>query len=180
MRFVMAAEGAHTLLAPPIAVAARFPATIEQPSDLGVRHQPGQLAAERDRILGKARMVPAGRVERELELQGRVIAALPMQGEVDDWPLPLHHDLLERRAQDPLARVAAVAAGCVQARARSAPSAISCLRSVSPSGGRFRAATAAISPSMRCAAASASFQRRSSSPATRRLAGSTASYCRRA
>src|SRR3979490_3221485 len=100
---VMAAEAAHALVSPTIAVAGRFTATIEQPSDLGVRHQPGQLADERDRILGKARMVPAGRVERELELQGRVIAALPMQGEVDDWPLPLHHDLLERRAQDPLA-----------------------------------------------------------------------------
>jgi hypothetical protein len=39
---------------------------------------------------------------------------------------------------------------------------------------------AAISPSTLFTACNASFQRRSSSPATRRLAGSTASYCRRA
>jgi DNA invertase Pin-like site-specific DNA recombinase len=39
---------------------------------------------------------------------------------------------------------------------------------------------AAISRSILCTACNASFQRRSSSPATKRLAGSTASYCRRA
>jgi transposase len=56
----------------------------------------------------------------------------------------------------------------------------SCWRSGSPSGGGRRAIRAAISPSSLATACNASFQRRSSSPATSRFAGSTASYCRRA
>jgi len=79
-----------------------------------------------------------------------------------------------------LLRVAAVAAGCDQASSRSAPSCNKCRRSFSPKGAGFLASSAAISPSIRCTTCSASFQRRSSSPATKRLAGSTASYCRRA
>ena len=60
------------------------------------------------------------------------------------------------------ATCAAVAAGCDQASSRSAPSRINCCRSGSPRGGGFRATMAAISPSTRCTARSASFQRRSS------------------
>src|ERR1019366_3594683 len=76
--FVVAAEAAHALLGPAIALTSRLATTIEQPRDLGVWHQSGQFADEGDRILGNARMVPTGRVESELELQGRVIAALPV------------------------------------------------------------------------------------------------------
>ena len=39
----------------------------------------------------------------ELDLQSRVIAALPVQNEIDEWALLLHHNLVERCAQYPLA-----------------------------------------------------------------------------
>src|SRR4051812_17867012 len=54
-------------------------------------------------------------------------------------------------------RVAAVAAGCNQAHARSAPSAMSFCRSGSPSGGGRRATMAAMSPSILATACRASF-----------------------
>ena len=73
-----------------------------------------------------------------------------------------------------------IAAGWDQARSRSAPSCIRCSRSLSLNGRGLFASSAAISLSIRCTACSASFQRRSNSPATSRWAGSTLSYCRRA
>ena len=159
------------------ASAGRLAGAIEQAGDPLVGHLARQLAHERQRVLGNGPATLAGRVH--LELQRRVVAALPMQHHADEPVVDARDDLLECRAQDPLARRRACA-GCDRARARSAPSRIRCWRSFSPSAAGFLASSSAISVPIPCTAASASFQRRSNSPATSRLAGSTESYCRRA
>jgi hypothetical protein len=72
-------------------------------------------------------------------------------------------EIAVRRMRLRVAAVAAGWAGCDQARSRSAPSAISCCRSGSPSGGERLAIVAAISPSIFSTDCNASFQRRSNS-----------------
>jgi hypothetical protein len=63
-----------------------------------------------------------------------MVATLPVQNGVDDRSFPANNDLRKRCPQERW-RVAAVAAGCNQARSRSAPSAINCCRSNPLSGG---------------------------------------------
>ena len=112
--------------------------TVLRLSNLRVRHQSGQPTHEHDCIVGYAWTVPAGRIQPLLHVQLSVIAALPVQDRMNDRAVAAHDDLRDRSAQNPL-RVAGVAAGCDQARSRSAPSARSCCRSGSPSGGGRRA-----------------------------------------
>jgi len=78
------AEAAHALLGPTITVPGRLTGAVEQPSDLPIRHQPGQLANERYRILRDTRIMPAGCVQSLLDLQCGVASALPVQDGVND------------------------------------------------------------------------------------------------
>src|SRR5262249_56869823 len=85
---VVVTEAANTLLGPAIAVARRLAAAIEEACNLPVRHQPGQLANEGYRILKHRPMLPASRIQSQLELQRSVVPALPVQDQVDDRVLP--------------------------------------------------------------------------------------------
>jgi len=177
--FVVLAEAAHTLLSPAIAITCRLATTIEQSRDLSVWHESGQFANKGDRIFGNARMVPTGRVESELDLQGRVIAALPVQDEIDDGALLRHHDLVECCAQYPLA------GGCCRSRVRP------CARQVGAERDQLLALGLAERRSfLRNHGGNVAFgavcRRKRIVPAPLQLAGneglagSTASYCRRA
>ena len=77
---------------------------IEQARDLPIGHQPRQLTYQRDRVVGNAWIVPAGRIQALLDMQLGMIAALPVQDRVDDCTVPAHDDLRECRAKDTLAR----------------------------------------------------------------------------
>ena len=77
---------------------------IEQARDLAIRHQPGQLAHERDRVVRNAGIVPTGCIQPLLHLQPRMVATLPVQDCMDDRAIPAHDDLQEHGAQNPLAR----------------------------------------------------------------------------
>src|SRR4051812_26161008 len=174
---VVAAERADPRLGPAVAAPGRLSGAIEEPRDLLVGHQACQFADQRQGVFRHCPAMLAGSIH--LQLQRGVVSALPMQDHLDEAAL-MRTTISYRAARKILLRVAAVAAGCDQASSRSVPSCNKCRRSLSPKGAGFLASSAATSPSSRCTTCSASFQRRSSSPATRRLSGSTASYCRRA
>src|SRR4029077_19319323 len=101
---VVIAETAHALLRPSIAVPSLDASAIEQARDLPVRHQPRQLTHQRDRVVGDAWIVPAGRIQAPLHLQLGMVAALPVQDRMDDCIVPAHDDLRECRAKDTFAR----------------------------------------------------------------------------
>ena len=101
---VVVAEAAHALLRPRIAMAGFDADAIEQARDLAIRHQPGQLAHERDRVVRNARIVPTGCIQPLLHLQLRMVAALPVQDRMDDRAIPAHDDLRDCGAQNALAR----------------------------------------------------------------------------
>src|SRR6266436_4499625 len=174
---VVAAERADPRLGPAITAPSWLARAIEEPRDLLVGHQARQLADQRQRILGHRPAMFAHPIH--LQIQRGVVPALPMQDHLDEAAFDAHNDLVQCRAQDPLA------CRCCRSRVRPGELEIGascnkCRRSFSPKGAGFLASSAAISPSIRCTTCSASFHRRSNSPATKRLAGSTASYCRRA
>ena len=107
-------------------------------------------------------------------MQLGMVAALPVQDRVNDRTVPTHDDLREGRE-----RYLAVQAGCKQAAFQTterhqvlALRLAERWRTTRNQGGEL-----SFDPSDNLRA---SFQRRSNSPATRRFAGSTASYCRRA
>ena len=97
------AEATNTLFAPGVAYSHRLAGSIEQPRDLAVRHQPGQVTNERYRIQEDTRIVPAG-ILSLLDVQRRVGSALPMQNGLNDRAIAADDDLVERCAQDALAR----------------------------------------------------------------------------
>src|SRR6516162_8144177 len=173
------AEPAHALLGPGLSRCHLYSGPVQQARDLPIRHQTSQLAHERNQIVCDRIVAPAGCVQFDAQLQCRVIATVPAQDLSSTSP-SLRTMISSRQARRILLRVAAVAAEWDQARARSAPSAINCCFCCSSSGGDRSAALAAISRSILCTFSSATFQRRSSSLATNRFVGSTASYCRRA
>src|ERR1700675_817467 len=144
LNLIVFAEAAHALLGPTIAVTGGLAGAVEQPCDLPIRHQPGQFANERYCILGNTRILPAGRIQSLIDLQCGVASTLPVQDCVNDRAVPADDNLIERCAQDALARRRS--GGPV--RSRSAPSCSSCCRSWSPNDGARRAMVAAISPSI--------------------------------
>src|SRR5262249_57526209 len=95
-------HAANTLFVPAIAGRRRLAAAIEEACNLPVRHQPGQLANEGYRILKHRPMLPASRIQSQLELQRSVVSALPVQDQVDDRAFLSHDDLADPAAQDPL------------------------------------------------------------------------------
>src|SRR3954464_11320116 len=111
--------------------------------------------------------------------QGRGVAALPTDDQAERVVLDTNNNLLDQRADDPFA-------GCWRgARAVPGPLEISAereqrSRSVAVSAVWGLVASVSRSSSNARMARRRSFQHRSSSAATRRLSGSTASYCRRA
>src|SRR5437868_2953938 len=174
---VVIAEGADPRFGPTVAATGRLSGAIEEPRDLLVGHQARQLADQRQRVFGHCPAMLAGSIH--LQLQRGVVSARQCRT-ISMRPLSMRTTTSYSAARKILLRVAAVAAGCDQASSRSAASCSKCRRSFSPKGAGFLASSAATSPSSRHTTCSASFQRRSSSPATKRLSGSTASYCRRA
>lgn len=65
---VVVAEATHALLGPPVAITSQLARTIEQTGDLSIRHQTCQLAYERNRIIRRRPMVPAGSIQSQLDL----------------------------------------------------------------------------------------------------------------
>src|SRR5712671_2040938 len=98
---VVAAERAHARLGPAVAAPGRFARAIEQPRNLPVRHQPRQLADQRQCILGYRPAVLADSIP--LHFQRSVVAALPMQDHLDILGLNAHDDFAQSRTQDSLA-----------------------------------------------------------------------------
>ena len=82
----------------------RLARTIEEARDLSIWHQTRQLTQERYRILRRRPMVPADSIQSQLDVQCSVVSAPPVQNHADDCAFLAHHDLVERCAQDPLAR----------------------------------------------------------------------------
>src|SRR5204863_6050315 len=80
----------------------RFSGAIEEPRDLLVGHQARQLADQRQRVFGHCPAMLAGSIH--LQLQRGVVSALPMQDHLNEAALDAHDDLVQCRAQDPLAR----------------------------------------------------------------------------
>src|SRR5206468_6543546 len=74
--------------------------------------QPRQLTHERDRVVGDAWIVPAGRIQSLSHLQLGMVATLPVKDRVDDCAVPAHDDLRECRAKDTLPRCS----GCSRMR----------------------------------------------------------------
>src|SRR6516225_10994002 len=97
-------EAAHALLRPGIAVPGLDAGAIEQARDLPIGHQPRQLTHQRDRVVGNAWIVPAGRIQALLHMQLGMVTSLPVQDRVDGCTVPAHDDLRECRAKDTLAR----------------------------------------------------------------------------
>src|SRR5262249_42638276 len=101
---VVVAEAADAFLRPRIAMAGFDADPIEEARDLAIRHQSGQLAHERDRVVRNAWIVPAGCIKPLLHLQLRMIATLPVQDRMDGRAFPAHDDLRDCGAKNALAR----------------------------------------------------------------------------
>jgi hypothetical protein len=82
--------------------ASHFRSTPREPT-CGRTHQPRQLTHERDRVVGDAWIVPAGRIQSLFDLQLGMVASLPVQDRMDDCAVPAYNDLRECRAKDTLA-----------------------------------------------------------------------------
>ena len=98
---VVAAERADPRLGPAVAAPGWLARAIEEPRDLLVGHQARQLADQGQRILGHRPAMFAHPIH--LQLQRGVVTTLPMQDHVDEATVDSHDDLVQRRAQDPLA-----------------------------------------------------------------------------
>src|SRR5258708_2974619 len=98
---VVAAERANPRLGPAIAASGWLACTIEEPRDLLVWHQARQLADKQQRIIRNRPAMLADPIH--LERQRGVVSALPMQDHLDEAAFDSHDDLVQCRAQDPLA-----------------------------------------------------------------------------
>jgi hypothetical protein len=78
---------------------------IEQARDLAIRHQPGQLAHERDCSVWDARIAPAGCIQPLLHLKFGMVSALPVQNSVNGPAIAAHNDLRDRSAQNALVSI---------------------------------------------------------------------------
>src|SRR5262245_8179330 len=85
-------ERAHANFGPTIAAPGRLADAIEEACDLLVGHQPGEIVYQRQRILRRCIAMLAGRAH--LELQRRVITALPMQHHHDEPVVDARDNLL--------------------------------------------------------------------------------------
>src|ERR1700730_12747374 len=98
---VVAAERADPRLGPAVAAPGRLAGAIEEPRDLLVGHQARQLTDQQQGIFGHRPAMLAGPVD--LQIQRGVVPTLPMQDYLDEAPFDAHNDLVQCRAQDPLA-----------------------------------------------------------------------------
>jgi hypothetical protein len=112
-------------------------------------------------------------------VKGSMVAAMPVDHAMQSVVVDLHHDLADHGPGDALLDLDR-RGWSFQTADKSRPRCISLARSAALNCPEVSSTIAASCASRRCAVTSRSFQRRSSSPATSRLSGSTASYCRRA
>ena len=101
---VVLAEAVHALLGPSNAHCHQLVQSIEETCNLPVRHKAGQVSNKRDQVAGDRRVVPVGSIEFQFELQGREVAALPMQNHFYEVIVSSHNDFVEAGAQNPFAR----------------------------------------------------------------------------
>ena len=177
-RYVMrAAEVAHPQLGPGLSFGRAYAEPVENGRDAVIRQKASEFAHQ---LLGRHVGLPAILAGTVLHhFKPRVIPALPVQHEAQPAGLGRDDDLLEAERKIRL-RVSAEAAGWFHTAGKSSASASSVARSSSRRGLGCWFCRLLSCSSSRATAARRSFHRRSSSFATRRLSGSTASYCRRA
>ena len=174
---VVIAQGSDAGAGPGIALASRHPARLRMAAIVGSDsltgqgpHQLHHIGVDAPAMLSCSVLAHAQRC---------VIVARPPDDEIEAVLFYPHNDLFDQHANDSFARSDRGSFGmpCALDIGAELQQGLSFDGLTPPD---FAALSASSSSWRRCSSFKHSFQRRSSSPATRRLSGSTASYCRRA
>ena len=174
---IVTAKGTDTPPCPAVAVTGGLAGAVEYRGDRPVGHLPRQGMNQLDHIRFRAPSCLTGAVP--LCRQTRVVAALPVDDQLQSVADSVDDDLGNDRADDLLARLRR-GAGAVPGSGQilsepDEPGAVGLAQR-----GRLVGIEPFVSSSRSRTAIRRSFQRRSSSPATRRFSGSAPSYWRRA